>query len=166
MDAGAHDGLDIGVDIAGVRQFAGDEGDARREVHAHGRERAVAVGREEVLAAHVTRPPDPIPLVVNGRPIPPSVLEEMARFSKERWPELQALYRKRIAETMSHLSETSAFEAFARRDLGEAVADRAAADVVGEAQQPARDRRFGEDIGEAALGEMPWADRCRAHASP
>lgn len=22
-----------------------------------------------------------------------------------------------------------------------------------------------EDLGEAALGEMPWADRCRAHAA-
>jgi RNA polymerase-binding transcription factor DksA len=22
----------------------------------------------------------------------------------------------------------------------------------------------GEDLGEAALGELPWADRCRAHA--
>jgi hypothetical protein len=29
----------------------------------------------------------------NGRPIPPSVLEEMARFSKERWPELPTIVR-------------------------------------------------------------------------
>lgn len=34
----------------------------------------------------------------------------------------------------------------------------------------ANDDRFGrcdvcgEDLGEAALGEMPWADRCAAHA--
>lgn len=35
----------------------------------------------------------------------------------------------------------------------------------------ARDDRFGRcdvcalDLGEAALGELPWADRCRAHAA-
>jgi hypothetical protein len=29
----------------------------------------------------------------NGRPIPPSVLEEMARFSKERWPDLPTIVR-------------------------------------------------------------------------
>ncbi|MGH7629540.1 MAG: protein kinase domain-containing protein, partial [Gemmatimonadales bacterium] len=49
-----------------------------------GRALYAGMSPQQVLAAHITRPPDPIPPVVNGRPVPPALAALVMRCLEKR----------------------------------------------------------------------------------